>query len=94
MTQPIWEPNPDDAHATQISRFAAYIEQRHALTLPTYADLHRWSIENLSDFWQSIWDYFEVRSTTPPGPAITAPAMPNTTWFAGSHLNYAEHAMG
>ncbi|MFC9768180.1 acetoacetate--CoA ligase [Rhodococcus jostii] len=93
MAQPIWEPTPSDVHAAQITRFTRFAEQRHHLTLPTYGDLHRWSVENLGDFWQTVWDHFDVHSTTPPGPALTTSAMPGATWFAGSQLNYAEHLL-
>ena len=30
------------------------------LVLTSFADLHSWSVNNKSDFWSSIWDYFEI----------------------------------
>lgn len=93
MAQPIWQPSPGEIEAAQITRFAESVERRHNVKLPTYHDLHRWSIDHLDDFWQSVWDYFDVRSTTPTGPAIADIAMPGTSWFPGAHVNYAEHAL-
>lgn len=91
--QPIWQPDSTKLRSAQISTFTAFVEQRHQRPLPTYGDLHRWSVENLGDFWQAIWDHFDVHSTTTPGPALAATAGRDAAWFSGAQLNYAEHVL-
>lgn len=93
MGQIIWKPDPDQVPKAGISRFTAFVEQRHGLRLPTYSDLHSWSIDRLGDFWQAVWDYFDVHSTTSPGPVVTEHGMPHASWFNDSRINYAQHAL-
>jgi acetoacetyl-CoA synthetase len=44
-------------------------------------------VEELEDFWESVWQYFKLKSS---GRFET---MPGAKWFYGSRLNYAEHAL-
>nr|WP_296767105.1 acetoacetate--CoA ligase [Rhodococcus sp. (in: high G+C Gram-positive bacteria)] len=93
MTQPIWQPNPDLTPTTRIAEFTAFVENRHLVQLPEYTDLHRWSVQNLADFWQAVWDHFDVRSATTAGPALATSVMPGAAWFSGSRVNYSEHVL-
>ena len=34
-------------------------------TTAGYDALWRWSVDDLTAFWASIWDYFDVQSPTP-----------------------------
>jgi acetoacetyl-CoA synthetase len=79
------------------SRIQAYLEwvnQRYGLEHSSYDDLHEWSVTELSAFWQSIWDYFGVRSHAQPAAALVEKTMPDARWFPGATLNYAEHCFG
>ena len=44
------------------------------------------------DFWASIWDYFEVRASTPTTGSSQG-EMPGAEWFTGARLNYAENLL-
>ena len=48
---------------------------------------------SVEDFWQAIWDYFEVCSSSPPESVLESRAMPGARWFSGARLNYAEHVL-
>lgn len=39
--------------------------ERDNLRFDSYDALWRWSTTELDAFWQSIWDYFDLRSPTP-----------------------------
>ena len=62
-----------------------------ATTHAGYAALWRWSCDDLSAFWQTIFDYFEVRSPTPHSAVLAEVAMPGARWFPGARVNYAKH---
>ncbi|MEO7055317.1 MAG: acetoacetate--CoA ligase [Caldimonas sp.] len=62
-----------------------------ATTTEGYDRLWRWSCSDLTAFWQSIWDYFEVRSPTPHSAVLEAEVMPGACWFPGARVNYAGH---
>src|SRR3954453_11716082 len=86
MTPPIlWTP---PAALVERAAMTAYLRERG---LSTYAELWRWSVEDLDGFWGSIWDRFGVGER---GPEVLASrAMPGAVWFPGTLVNYAEHAL-
>src|SRR5919198_189022 len=59
-----------------------------------YNGLWQWSVNDLEGFWQSIWDFYGVRSHTPYEQVLASREMPGAQWFTGATLNYAEHSVG
>ncbi|MCL5067369.1 MAG: AMP-binding protein, partial [Thaumarchaeota archaeon] len=59
-----------------------------------YHSLWKWSVQELSSFWKSIWDYFEIMSTHPFSQILQKKSNDvfGAKWFQGSRLNYCEHA--
>ncbi|MCL2532712.1 MAG: acetoacetate--CoA ligase [Nocardiaceae bacterium] len=90
---PQWSPTAADVERARITDFARWVERRTGLSLPDYPALWRWSVDDLGAFWQSIWDYFEIESASPPGPALADDTMPGAVWFPGAELNYVDHVM-
>ncbi|MGO4200918.1 acetoacetate--CoA ligase [Rhodococcus sp. TAF43] len=89
--RPQWVPTDADIEKARITDFARWVERRTGLSLPDYAALWQWSVDHIGDFWQAVWDYFEVRSITDPGPALANDAMPGAVWFPDARLNYVDH---
>jgi acetoacetyl-CoA synthetase len=60
----------------------------------TYEDLRRWSIENIAEFWQAVWDFAAIEATTPARNVVDDPKrMPGAKWFEGATLNFAENLL-
>ncbi|CAM2828592.1 acetoacetate--CoA ligase [Prescottella defluvii] len=91
--RPQWVPSETDIEDARITDFARWAERRTGLSLPGYDTLWQWSVNNVGDFWQAVWDYFEVRSTTDPGPPLADRTMPGATWFPTARLNYVDHVI-
>lgn len=89
----IWEPAPDAREVTQIGRYLRWLEDERGLHFADYQDLWEWSVESLEEFWQSIWDYFDIISHAEPSAVLASSTMPGAKWFPGALLNYAEHAL-
>src|SRR5262249_4055970 len=53
--------------------------------------LWAWSVEELEAFWESIWQYFDVRASKPYHAVLRDRTMPGARWFDGAELSYAEH---
>src|SRR3954465_14474676 len=85
MTPPVlWTP------PSALLERAAMTSYMHERGFETYAELWRWSVDDLEGFWGSIWDRFEVGER---GPEVLASrGMPGAQWFPGTLVNYAEHA--
>lgn len=88
---PQWVPTEADVRDAVITDFAAFVARRHSVTVDDYRSLWRWSVAAPGEFWQDVWDYFEFRSATDPGPALADAAMPGAVWFPGATLNYVDH---
>jgi acetoacetyl-CoA synthetase len=88
-----WTPRPEYAQESNIAGYLRWLNASGRATARDYDELWRWSVENISDFWASIWDYFAVESATPYESVLDRQTMPGAAWFTGTRLNYAEHLL-
>jgi acetoacetyl-CoA synthetase len=88
----LWTPSRARVEASELARYTRWLRDRKGLAFDDYAALHRWSVERLEDFWASLWEFLEIRSSTPYARVLDARRMPGARWFEGARLNYAEHA--
>ena len=59
LSNPIlWSPSNERVKSSQIFRFLQNINAKYDLNLDSFSELHNWSIENKSEFWTSIWNFF------------------------------------
>jgi acetoacetyl-CoA synthetase len=77
-----------DCHLAQYLR---WLDVNKGLRFENYHDLWQWSVDHLSEFWASQWEYFNVMSHTPYKQVLTGAEMPGYRWFEGATLNYAAH---
>jgi len=87
----LWEPSTQAVERSQMTAYMRWLATERGIQLDAYEALWRWSVTELEDFWASIWDYFEVLSSTPYSQVLPERVMPGASWFAGTELNYAEH---
>ena len=81
--QAVWQ--PDDATVGN-ANVTAVMRQRG---LDSYADLHRWSIEDRGGFWQMVLNRLGIVFDEPPEEIlIGSPRQP--TWLAGARLNIVD----
>jgi len=87
----LWEPSAELVESSRLREFMRWLATERDLSLDTYDELWRWSVEDLEGFWSSIWEFFEVRADGSYEHALGERSMPGAEWFPGTHLNYAEH---
>ena len=90
----LWTPPPDVRETTEIGRYLAWLESERGLVFGDYDALQRWSVDDLTGFWASIWDFFEVKAEAPYSAVLASDAMPGAVWFPDARLNFAEHLEG
>jgi acetoacetyl-CoA synthetase len=90
----LWTPPADVLETTQIGRYLAWLERERGLSFADYDELQRWSTDDLTAFWSSIWEFFEVKAHVPYDTVLASEEMPGATWFPGARLNFAEHLLG
>jgi acetoacetyl-CoA synthetase len=91
MSEKLWEPSAETIERSQLTRYRRWLAAERGVEAEEYADLWKWSVDQLEDFWASIWDYFEVISSSPRPEVLPQRTMPGARWFEGAQLNYAEH---
>ena len=70
------------------------VAARERISLDHYEDLYRWSVDKVPEFWQSVWDFFEVRHSRKASQVLQHDKlMPGAKWFAGAQLNFAENLL-
>jgi acetoacetyl-CoA synthetase len=89
----LWSPSADRMAASRIRAYMEWLSEKRHLRFVTYDDLWRWSVSDLSAFWRSIADYFQVRWHHPPSETLRSRHMPGAEWFPGGTLNWAEHLL-
>jgi acetoacetyl-CoA synthetase len=90
----LWTPPADVRETTEIGRYLTWLEHERGLVFESYEELQRWSVDDLEEFWASIWDFFEVKAHAPYTAVLASDAMPGAKWFPGARLNFAEHLVG
>jgi acetoacetyl-CoA synthetase len=70
----------------------SWVEERHGLDFGgDYHALWRWSVDELDQFWASIWEFCDIRASEPYTEVLATRGMPGAEWFPGARLNYAEN---
>ena len=77
----------------QIRLYQDWLLAQRGLSFDSYDALWRWSTTDLNAFWQSIWDYFELRSPSSCSVVCDGAPMPDTRWFVGTKINYAAEVL-
>lgn len=75
-----------------MTEYMRWLEAERGLRFDGYHELWRWSVDDLEGFWSSIWGFFGVRADGECDRVLSGREMPGAEWFAGTSLNYAEHA--
>ncbi|HTE40062.1 MAG TPA: acetoacetate--CoA ligase [Steroidobacteraceae bacterium] len=90
---PLWRPSSERIANAGMTKYRKWLKDTRGLEFDHYEKLWQWSVDELEDFWASLWDYFGVISHSPYKQVLDTRAMPGSKWFDGSTLNYAEHAL-
>ncbi|WP_128548750.1 acetoacetate--CoA ligase [Larkinella soli] len=90
---PLWKPDRRQIEQSQLKRYLDWLFVKKGLYFRDYHDLWDWSTTDLEDFWESIWQFFDVQSYSAYEEVVVKPpsGMIGTRWFTGATLNYAEH---
>lgn len=89
-TNEIWRPSDELRRNANITAYAQWLRSERDLDLQDYEALWQWSVNDLSGFWSSIWDYFDIQSKTPYQKVLASEGVQGAIWFAGATLNYVD----
>lgn len=87
----LWEPTEAQTKDSRLYNYMEWLKEKKGLTFNDYNSLWKWSVENIEDFWESLWEYFEIKSSQSYTTVLEKRVMPGAKWFQGARLNYSEH---
>ncbi|MGP8049907.1 MAG: acetoacetate--CoA ligase [Desulfobaccales bacterium] len=92
--KPMWTPPPERIQNANMTHFMKEVNEKYGKHFTSYAELYTWSIDNIPDFWATMWDYAEIRASRPYDLVIDdLTKMPGAHWFPGARLNFAENLL-
>ena len=90
----IWKPSSKFISESNLTKYIKFINQNYAFeSSGSYNELWQWSIDNPKLFWDSIWDFSEVKGDKGERILINSNLMPGAKFFPDAELNYAENLL-
>ena len=93
QSEPLWTPSPERIERSNLTAYQRWLAAERDVQTGDYQELWQWSVDNLADFWASIWDYYEVEAERPYEAVLGSRDMPGAQWFTGARLSYAAHVL-
>ncbi|UCG70098.1 MAG: acetoacetate--CoA ligase [Thermoplasmata archaeon] len=94
MSKLLWEPSEDQVRNANMTRFIEFVNKKYGKNFDTYFELYDWSITNISDFWEAMWDFGEVKASKRFDTVVDdLGKFPGANWFVGARMNYAENLL-
>ena len=94
MSEPLWQPDSDSIGKANVTQFAKQAGSRYNISLNTYDQLHRWSIDHSEAFWQEVWQFCDIRASKLSDTIVQDQnKMPGSRWFTDAELNFTENLL-
>src|SRR4051812_33033917 len=85
----LWGPTPSVLERTNLTRYVEWLEETRGLRFEGYHDLWRWSVDELEEFWGSLWEFFAIDGSF--DRVLGKRTMPGAEWFPGTLVSYGGH---
>jgi len=94
MQDILWQPSSYHYNKSNISKFISFINNHYKKDIKSYEDLYDWSITDVSDFWNSVHQFCDIRLSSNPKTIFNRKdSFIESTWFDGAKLNFAENLL-
>ncbi len=94
MREPLWMPSKERIEQANTTRFIRFANEKHGLKVNSYSELYRWSVDDISDFWATMWEFGQVRASKKYDIVVDdLSRFPGARWFINARLNFAENLL-
>lgn len=90
---PLWIPTQEQIDAAPMTAFMNAAANMAGKVFSSYADLHRWSIDDRETFWSLVWDFCGIVGDKGERVLVDGNKMPGATFFPEAKLNFAENLL-
>ena len=71
---PLWIPGPDLISGSRLHGFLEWLRAERSLSFTTYEECRQWSVSHMAEFWEAIWDHFNIMAHDPFEQVMVLPA--------------------
>src|SRR5690606_35618336 len=96
----LWIPDKDYIENSNMSKFRLFVNEKFKINLMQYDDLYDWSVNYPANFWQCLWEFFDIIHSKKYHSVLSfkdktksADDISNYRWFDGAKLNFAENLL-
>ncbi len=82
-----WTPSPERIANSLLVKFTKDIPHKN------YQDLHQWSIDNIPQFWDKVWDFSNVIGTKGESILLNEQSIEHAQFFPNATLNFAQNLL-
>ncbi|MHA1379577.1 MAG: acetoacetate--CoA ligase [Candidatus Helarchaeota archaeon] len=94
MAKLLWEPSEARKQQANITKFIEKVNIKNDLKITSYSELYDWSIENIADFWEMMWEFGGIIAQKGYEKVVDdLNKFPGAKWFIGSKLNFGENLL-
>ena len=94
MKKLLWEPSNEQKKQANMTRFMEFVNEKIGLEIRNYADLYQWSVTSISDFWEAMWEFGDIKSFRKYDTVVEKPDdMLGARWFEGAQINFAQNLL-
>src|SRR4030042_1099098 len=94
MKKPLWEPSEKHIKNANMTRFMAHVNKKYGKKIASYKDLYQWSIDNIPEFWATMWEFGEIKASKNYETVVDdLSKFPGARWFIGARLNFAQNLL-
>ena len=90
---PLWTPDATRRQRSQLSTLTTQAAARAGRAFDSYADLHRWSVDERGEFWSLVWDFCGLIGEKGDRLLVDGDRMPGASFFPDAQLNFAENLL-
>lgn len=94
MRKPLWIPSEERVRQANITKFIEFVNRKFDLSISTYDQLYKWSVENIPSFWAAVWEFAGIKASRTYDIVVDdLNKFPGARWFIGARLNFAENLL-
>ncbi len=89
----LWSPTTEQIQQANSTNFISHLNDKFAIKLSTFQELHAWSTDNSEAFWEELWYFTDVIGDKGKHILENKNLMPGAVWFSDSKVNFAENLL-
>lgn len=86
----LWEPSQKQIEQANLTMFNKWLAKEKGKHFRSYDELWQWSADEIEEFWEIIWEYFDIKAAKPYTSVLKNREMPGAEWFEGAELNFVD----